>query len=47
MGLQVNDGSLEGFILLQMPGQRVTMAKIMVGFKTNQGNPLVLVGQVN
>ena len=45
--LQVNNGSLEWFVLLQMLGQCVAMAKIMVSFKTNQRNALVLVGQVN
>lgn len=30
---QVNNGSLERFILLQMLGQRVAMAKVMVGFE--------------
>jgi hypothetical protein len=39
----VNDGLLERFILLQMLGQGVAMAKIMVRFKTNQCNPLVLI----
>jgi hypothetical protein len=30
-----------------MLNQRVTMAKVMVGFKTNQRNALVLIGQIN
>ena len=30
-----------------MLGQRVAVAEIMVGFKTNQGDPLVLLRQVN
>lgn len=33
--LQVNNSSLERFILLQMLGQCVAMAKVMVGFKAN------------
>lgn len=33
MESQVNNGSLEWFILLQMPNQRVTMAEVVVGFE--------------
>lgn len=43
----MNHGSLECFILLQMLGQRVAVAEIMVGFKTDQGNTFILVCQVN
>ena len=44
--LQVYNGSLECCRLLQMLDQRMTMAKIMVGFKTDQCNALVFVGQI-
>jgi len=33
VGLQVNNGSIECFILLQMLKQSVAMAKVVVGFK--------------
>ena len=44
--LYVGDGSLECFILLQMLDQCMAMAKMMVGFKTDQRNAFILFGQV-
>ena len=40
MGSQVNDGLLECFILLQMLGQCVAVAKMVIGFKGPNPRPL-------